>query len=66
MWMWRRFDELWRQLTSGISAISGNILMLVAIIWRGPHPLDLASLAFGSLLHACFVVVGRRGMMAPR
>ena len=58
-----------------MSAITGNILLLAAIIWggaaaagliAGPHPLDLMSLAFGSMLLACFVAAGRRGMMAPR
>lgn len=72
IWMWRSFDELWRQLTVDVSAITGNVLMLVAIIWGGaaatgltygPHPLDLVSLAFGSMLLACFVAAGRRGMM---
>jgi hypothetical protein len=75
LWMWKRFDELWRQLTFDVSAITGNILMLAAIVWggataaglvAGPHPLDLVSLAFGSMLLACFVAAGRRGMMAPR
>ncbi|HEY0595543.1 hypothetical protein [Sphingopyxis sp.] len=70
--MWRRFDELARQLTVEVSAITGNVLMFVAIIWggaaaaglaRGPHPLDLVSLAFGSMLLSSFVAVGRRGMM---
>ncbi|GEM_PF-1043914 len=75
VWMWRSFDELWRQLTVEISAIAGNLLLLVAIIWggaaaaglaAGPHPLDLVSIAFGSLLLACFAGAGWRGMMAPR
>jgi hypothetical protein len=75
LWMWQSFDELWRQLTVEISAITGNVLMLVAIVWggaaaagltAGPQPLDLVSLAFGSMLLACFVAAGRRGMMAPR
>lgn len=75
VWMWRGFDELWRQLTVEISAITGNLLLLIAIIWgaaaavglaAGPHPLDLVSIAFGSLLFACFAGAGWRGMMAPR
>lgn len=75
LWMWKSFDELWRQLTIEISAITGNLLMLVAIVWggaaaaglaAGPQPLDLVSLAFGLMLLACFVAAGRRGMMAPR
>ena len=75
LWMWQSFDELWRQLTVEISAITGNVMMLVAIVWggaaaagltAGPQPLDLVSLAFGSMLLACFVAAGRRGMMAPR
>ena len=75
VWMWQSFDELWRQMTMEISAITGNLLLLVAIIWGGaaavglavgPHPLDLVSIAFGSLLLACFAGAGWRGMMAPR
>lgn len=74
-WMWRDFDELWRQLTLEISGITGNLLMLVAAVWGGgaaaglvpaPHPLDLVSLAFGVMLLACFVAAARRGMMTPR
>lgn len=73
--MWRNFDELMRQLTVEVSAITGNVLMLVAIIWggaaaaglaTGPHPLDLVSLAFGVMLLSSFVAIGRRGMMMPR
>lgn len=73
--MWRAFDELWRQLTLEITAITGNLLMFVAVVWggaaaaglvAGPHPLDLVSLSFGLMLLACFIVTGRRGMMAPR
>lgn len=75
LWMWKSFDELWRQLTVEITATTGNLMMLVAIVWggaaaagliAGPQPLDLVSLAFGLLLLACFVVTARRGMMAPR
>ncbi|WP_137754030.1 hypothetical protein [Sphingopyxis sp. L1A2A] len=75
LWMWKSFDELWRQLTVEIAATTGNLLMFVAIVWggaaaaglaAGPQPLDLVSLSFGSMLLACFVVTARRGMMAPR
>ena len=75
LWMWKNFDELWRQLTVEISAITGNVLMVIALVWggaaaaglaAGPRPLDLVSLVFGTMLLACFVAVGRRGMMAPR
>lgn len=75
VWMWRNFDELWRRLTVDVSAVAGNLLLAVAVIWggaaaaglvAGPQPLDLVSLAFGVLLLACFVAAGWRGMMAPR
>jgi hypothetical protein len=75
VWMWRNFDELWRRLTIDVSAITGNLLLAVAVVWgggaaagliAGPHPLDLVSIAFGSLLLACFAAAGWRGMMAPR
>ncbi|MDR6832901.1 MULTISPECIES: hypothetical protein [unclassified Sphingopyxis] len=75
LWMWKSFDELWRQLTVEITAMTGNFLMIVAIVWggaaaaelvAGPQPLDLVSLSLGSMLLACFVVTARRGMMAPR
>ncbi|HWW55443.1 MAG TPA: hypothetical protein VN047_00975 [Sphingopyxis sp.] len=72
--MWRRFDELWRQLTIDASAIAGNILLGLCVIWggaaaagivAGPRPLDLVSAAFGILLLSTFIAVGRRGMMVP-
>ncbi|HEV7341091.1 MAG TPA: hypothetical protein VGN68_05600 [Sphingopyxis sp.] len=75
LWLWKSFDELWRQLTIEITATTGNLMMLVTIVWggaaaadliAGPEPLDLVSLSFGLLLLACFVVTARRGMMAPR
>ncbi|WP_447757223.1 hypothetical protein [Sphingopyxis fribergensis] len=75
LWMWKNFDELWRQLTVEVSAITGNLLMLTGVVWggaaaaelvAGPQPLDLVSLAFGTMLLACFIAVGRRGLMAPR
>lgn len=75
VWMWQNFDELWRRLTVDVSAITGNLLLAVAVVWggaaaaglvAGPQPLDLVSIAFGSLLLACFIAAGRRGMMAPR
>ncbi len=72
--MWRSFDELWRQLSVEASALLGNFLLVVCVLWGGaaaagmvaaPQPLDLLSLAFGGLLLATFVVIGRRGMMTP-
>jgi len=75
LWMWKSFDELWRQLTVEITAMTGNLLMIVGIVWggaaaaglvAGPQPLDLVSLSLGSMLLACFVITARRGMMAPR
>jgi hypothetical protein len=73
--MWRRFDELWRQLTIDASALAGNILLALCVVWggaaaaglvAGPHPLDLVSAAFGIFLLATFIVVARRGMMTPQ
>jgi len=32
LWMWRRFDELWRRLTVDVSAITGNLLLAVAVM----------------------------------
>ncbi len=75
VWMWRSFDELWRQLTIDTGAIAGNLLMPVLILWGGasavgladgPNALDLVSLSFGALLLASFVAAGWRGMMTPR
>lgn len=72
--MWRSFDELWRQLSVETSALLGNFLLVVCVLWgsaaaagmvAAPGPLDLLSLAFGGLLLATFVVIGRRGMMTP-
>lgn len=75
LWLWKSFDELWQQLTIEITATTGNLMMLVTIVWggaaaadliAGPKPLDLVSLSVGLLLLACFAVTARRGMMAPR
>lgn len=72
---WRRLDELWRRLIDETSAITGNILLALGALWGGaaaagyvpsPHPVDLVSAAFGSLLLASFLAAGRRGMMTPR
>ena len=72
--IWRRLDELWRRLTIDASAIAGNILLVLCVVWggaaaaelvAGPHPLDLVSAAFGIFLLATFIAVGRRGMMTP-
>lgn len=72
--MWRSLDELWRQLTLDASAIAGNILIAMCVVWgggaaaglvAGPHPLDLISATFGVFLLASFVAAGRRGMMGP-
>ena len=35
VWMWRGFDELWRQLTVEVSALTGNLLLVVLIVWGG-------------------------------
>lgn len=75
LWMWRSFDELWRRLTVEAGALTANLLLALLIVWgaaaatglvAGPHPLDLVSAAFGSLLLATFIAAGRRGMMQPR
>jgi hypothetical protein len=74
IFMWRSFDELWRQLTLDASAITGNILLVFCALWggagaagivAGPHPLDLVSAAFGIFLLATFIAAARRGMMTP-
>ena len=73
--MWRRFDELWKQLTIDASAIFGNGLLVILALWggaasagivAGPDPLDLVSLAFGGMLLCTFVAAFRRGMGTPQ
>lgn len=73
--MWRNFDELWRQLTMDSYAVTGQFLLVVLTLWGGaaagglvggPQPIDLLSLAFGGMLLACFVAIGRRGMATPQ
>lgn len=69
---WPLYDELMRAVVQESAALFGYGLSVVLALWGaaaasgltgGPAPLDLVSLAFGGFLAACFVVIGRRGMM---
>jgi hypothetical protein len=73
--VYRASDELMRAISLEGGALSFGLMMLVAGGWAmlahvgyaaGPAPIDLLSLFYVLLLVASFIVVGRRGMLAPR
>lgn len=72
---YRASDELMRALSLEAGALGYGLLLLVVGIWAmlahlgysaAPAPLDLLSLFYVLVLVATFIVVGRRGMLAPR
>lgn len=71
----RSCDELMRAINIEAGALSYTLVLLVAGLWaifahlgytRPPAPLDLLSLLYAIVLVASFIVVGRRGLLAPR
>jgi hypothetical protein len=71
----RACDELMRAVNLEAGALSYTLALLVVGLWAiaahlgyvtAPAPLDLLTLFYGLVLLASFVVVGRRGMLAPR
>lgn len=73
--IYRACDELMRAVNLEAGALSSALVMLVAGGWAmlahlgfaaAPSPLDLLSLFYVLMMVASFIVVGRRGMLAPR
>lgn len=72
---YRASDELMRAISLEAGALGYGLVLLVVGIWAmlahlsytaAPAPLDLLSLFYVLVLVASFIVVGRRGMLAPR
>jgi len=72
---YRASDELMRAISLEAGALSYGLVLLVVGIWAmlahlgytaAPAPLDLLSLFYVLVLVASFIIVGRRGMLAPR
>ncbi|MFO6445778.1 hypothetical protein ACLBKU_01415 [Erythrobacter sp. NE805] len=73
--VYRACDELMRAVNLEAGALSYGLVLLVAGGWAmlahlgyaaAPAPLDLLTLLYVLVLLASFIVVGRRGMLAPR
>ncbi len=71
----RACDELMRAINLEVGSLSFGLVLLVVGIWAmlahlgytaAPAPLDLLSLFYVLVLVASFIIVGRRGMLAPR
>ena len=72
---YRASDELMRAISLEAGALSYGLVLLVVGIWAmlahlgytaAPAPLDLLSLFYMLVLVASFIIIGRRGMLAPR
>ncbi len=72
---YRASDELMRAVSLEAGALGYGLVLLVVGLWAmlahlgytaAPTPLDLLSLFYVLVLVASFIVVGRRGMLAPR
>ncbi len=72
---YRASDELMRAISLEAGALSYGLVLLFAGLWAilahlgyfaAPAPLDLLSLFYVVVLVASFIVVGWRGMLAPR
>lgn len=72
---YRASDELMRAITLEAGSGCASLMFLIAGGWAvlahlgfaaGPAPLDLLSLFYVLALLSSFIVVGRRGMLAPR
>lgn len=73
--VYRACDELMRAINLEAGAVSYGLVMLIAGGWAmlahlgyagAPKPLDLLSLLYVLVLVASFIVIGKRGMLAPR
>lgn len=73
--VYRASDELMRAINLEEGALTYGLVLLVAGGWAmlahldytaAPQPLDLLSLFYVLVLVASFIVIGRRGMLAPR
>jgi hypothetical protein len=72
---YRASDELMRAISLEAGALGYGLVLLVVGIWAmlahlgytaAPAPLDLLSLFYVLVLVASFIIIGRRGMLAPR
>lgn len=72
---YRAADELMLAMNLEAGALTYGLVLLVAGGWAmlahlgytaAPQPLDLLSLFYVLVLVASFIVIGRRGMLAPR
>lgn len=72
---YRASHELMRAISLEAGALGYGLVLMVVGIWAmlahlgytaAPAPLDLLSLFYVLVLVASFIVVGRRGMLAPR
>ena len=73
--VYRACDELMRAINLEASALGLGLVMMTIGGWAvlahlgfaiAPKPLDLLSLFYVLVLVASFIVIGRRGMIAPR
>lgn len=73
--LWRRMDELMRNVSNEASSMMVYLTLLVGGGWavlarldyaRAPAPLDWLTMFFGLLLVASVVATARRGMLAVR
>lgn len=73
--VYRACDELMRAINLEASALGLGLVMIATGGWAvlahlgfaiAPKPLDLLSLFYVLVLVASFIVIGRRGMIAPR
>jgi hypothetical protein len=73
--IYRASDELMRAVNLETGSLAYGLVVLVVGVWAmlahlgytaGPAPLDLLSLFYVLVLAASFIVIGRRGMLAPR
>ena len=71
---YRRFDELWRQMSNESSAAALGLLLPALLVWgvlahlgRAEFsPLGVIALIAATILVGSFIAVGRRGMLAPK
>ena len=73
--VYRSSDELMRAINLEAGALGYGLILLIVGIWAmlahlgytvAPAPLELLSLFYVLVLAASFIIVGRRGMLAPR
>lgn len=71
---YRKFDELWRQMSNEGSAAALGLLMPALLVWSvlahlgraDFSPLGVIALVAATTLLGSFIAVGRRGMLVPK